>query len=212
MSISLPGCHGLPAALTRLISRAPFFAQQFLSRHSNLNISSVLRLSRTRVEVFMNHLSHAHLSRLAFTVILERELLMKRLITGALFLLCLITMAPVQAFADGGVCPRPPAGSVVAPPPRSLQQRGVLNVSFNFYTSVDDLGPHPVLLRDFGWDGVSHVACESGDTVNIHLTNMVQGAPLGPERNRFQYKDRLRRFHDDADLGQYALSWIERVA
>jgi FtsP/CotA-like multicopper oxidase with cupredoxin domain len=98
---------------------------------------------------------------------------------GILLALCFALLAPAQAFADGGVCPRPAVGSVVSPPPDLFSSGGVLNVSLNYYTSMDDVGR--TLFCFVTPDGMEsptlHV--NPGDTINIHLTNMVPSAPLG---------------------------------
>ncbi len=86
---------------------------------------------------------------------------------------------PSQAFADGGVCPRPAPGSVVTPPPDLFSSGGVLNVSLNYYTSMDDVGR--TLFCFVTPDGMESPTLHAnpGDTINIHVTNMVPSAPLG---------------------------------
>jgi FtsP/CotA-like multicopper oxidase with cupredoxin domain len=106
---------------------------------------------------------------------------MGRVLQGILIVLCLVVLAPVQALADGGVCPRPAPGSIVTPPPDLFSSGGVLNVSLNYFTSMDTVGR--TLFCFVTPDGMEsptlHV--NPGDTVNIHVTNMVPGAPLGAE-------------------------------
>jgi FtsP/CotA-like multicopper oxidase with cupredoxin domain len=88
-------------------------------------------------------------------------------------------LAPAQALADGGVCPRPAVGSIVAPPPDLFSDNGVLNVSLNYFTSMDDVGR--TLFCFVTPDGMEsptlHV--KPGDVINIHVTNQIPGAPLG---------------------------------
>ncbi len=104
---------------------------------------------------------------------------MRRAFQGLLLTLCLAVLAPAQALADGGVCPRPAAGSVVTPPPDLFSSGGVLNVSLNYFTSMDDTGR--TLFCFVTPDGMEsptlHV--NPGDTITIHVTNQIPAAPLG---------------------------------
>ena len=103
---------------------------------------------------------------------------MRHLVRGALVALCLAWLAPAQALADGGVCPRPAPGSIVTPPPDLYSAGGVLNVALNYFTSMDDVGR--TLFCFVTQDGMEsptlHV--KPGDVVNIHVTNQVPDAPL----------------------------------
>ena len=65
---------------------------------------------------------------------------MKSMICGALLALCCAFVAPSEALANGGVCPRPAAGSEIQPPPDLFSSGGVLETSLNYFTSVDDDG------------------------------------------------------------------------
>ena len=104
---------------------------------------------------------------------------MKSMIRGALLALCLGLLAPVQAWANGGVCPRPPVGSEIAPPPDLFSVNGTLETSLNYYTSVDDEGRtlFCFVTTDGKLSPTLHV--NPGDRIKIHLTNMVPAAPLG---------------------------------
>lgn len=104
---------------------------------------------------------------------------MGHLIRGTLLALCLALLAPAQAFADGGVCPRPAVGSEVLPPPDLFSNGGVLNVALNYFTSVDDVGR--TLFCFVTPDGMESPTLHAwpGDTINIHVTNQVSKAPLG---------------------------------
>ena len=103
---------------------------------------------------------------------------MGRLLQGALFLLGLGLLMPTHALADS-TCPRPAAGSEVLPPPDLYSDNGSLSVSFNFNTTVDDKGR--TLFCFVTPDGKESptLHMKPGDTVNIHMTNMVASAPLG---------------------------------
>jgi FtsP/CotA-like multicopper oxidase with cupredoxin domain len=104
---------------------------------------------------------------------------MGRVFQGILLVLCLALLAPAQALADGGACPRPAPGSVVTPPPDLYSSGGALTLSLNYFTSMDDTGR--TLFCFVTPDGMEsptlHV--NPGDTVNIHVTNQVPAAPLG---------------------------------
>ena len=99
---------------------------------------------------------------------------------AVLFALCLCSLLPSAALADGGVCPRPAPQSEVLPPPDIYSTNGAINVQLNYFTSVDDLGR--TLFCFVTADGVEsptlHV--NPGDTINITLTNMIQNIPGAP--------------------------------
>ena len=64
----------------------------------------------------------------------------RRVLLWGIALAGAMSVTPAQAFADGDTCPRPPVGSVVMPPPDLFSSGGVLNVTFDYHTSVDDVG------------------------------------------------------------------------
>jgi FtsP/CotA-like multicopper oxidase with cupredoxin domain len=104
---------------------------------------------------------------------------MERTIRGALLALILALLVPAQALANGGVCPRPPVGSEIQPPPDLYSANGKLEVSLNYYTSVDDEGR--TLFCFVTSDGMLsptlHV--NPGDQLIIHLTNQIPATPGG---------------------------------
>jgi len=105
---------------------------------------------------------------------------MGRVFRGILLALGFALLAPAQALAgDGGACPRPPVGSVVMPPPDLFSSGGVLNMSLNYFTSMDSVGR--TLFCFVTPDGKESPTLHAnpGDTINIHVTNMVPAAPLG---------------------------------
>src|SRR5437868_9635458 len=105
---------------------------------------------------------------------------MGRACRAVLWVCLLALLLPVQALADGGVCPRPAAGIELPQPPDLYSQNGVLNVSMGYHTSVDDAGR--TLFCFVTSDGLEsptlHV--NPGDTINIQLTNMMTEAPGAP--------------------------------
>jgi FtsP/CotA-like multicopper oxidase with cupredoxin domain len=105
---------------------------------------------------------------------------MHRVLHGALLALGLALLVPAQALANGGVCPRPAIGSEIQQPPDLFSVNGKLEVSLNYFTSMDDDGR--TLFCFVTADGTKmsptfHV--NPGDKLIIHLTNMVPAAPLG---------------------------------
>jgi FtsP/CotA-like multicopper oxidase with cupredoxin domain len=104
---------------------------------------------------------------------------MHRVFRGALLALGLALLVPAQALANGGVCPRPAIGSEIQQPPDLFSANGKLEVSLNYFTSVDDDGRtlFCFVTADGKLSPTFHV--NPGDSLIIHLTNMVPDAPLG---------------------------------
>ncbi len=103
---------------------------------------------------------------------------MRSVLCGMLLALGLMALMPGQAMAqDGGVCPRADAGSEVTRPPDLYSQNGVLNVSLNYFTSMDNAGR--TLFCFVTSDGIESPTLHAnpGDTINIALTNTLQAAP-----------------------------------
>jgi FtsP/CotA-like multicopper oxidase with cupredoxin domain len=86
---------------------------------------------------------------------------------------------PMQALADGGVCPRPAVGSEIQPPPDLFSVNGRLETALNYQTAVDDEGRMLFCFTtpDGALSPTLHV--NPGDRIVIHLTNTVPEAPLG---------------------------------
>src|ERR1700690_3827488 len=100
-------------------------------------------------------------------------------IRGLFFALCIALALPSHAFAQGSdPCPRPAAGSQVAPPPDLFSANGVLTVDMNYFTTVDEYSR--TLFCFVTPDGMEsptlHV--NPGDEIKINLTNKVP-VPLG---------------------------------
>lgn len=90
-------------------------------------------------------------------------------------------LSSVQAHVqDGGVCPRPDAGTEVTRPPDLYSHKGVLNVALNYRTSMDNAGRTLFcFVTKHGLESPTlHV--NPGDTINIALTNMLPSAPGAP--------------------------------
>jgi FtsP/CotA-like multicopper oxidase with cupredoxin domain len=105
---------------------------------------------------------------------------------GALFALVLCAIFPgVALAADGGICPRPDAGSEVSQPPDIYSTNGALNVVLNYYTSMDRAGRTLFcFVTNNGLESPTlHVS--PGDTINIALTNMVPPVPGAPAERMF---------------------------
>jgi FtsP/CotA-like multicopper oxidase with cupredoxin domain len=104
---------------------------------------------------------------------------MQRAIRGALVAFALALFVPGIAFADGGVCPRPPVGSEVQRPPDLFSQNGVLKLSLNYFTSVDDAGRTLFCFVTAEGQESPTLHVNPGDKIEIHLTNQVPNTPLG---------------------------------
>jgi FtsP/CotA-like multicopper oxidase with cupredoxin domain len=98
---------------------------------------------------------------------------------GPLFALAILSFMPLHAFAQGSTCPRFTAGSVVQQPTDLFSSNGVLNVTFNYVTTVDSDGR--TLFCFMTSNGVEsptlHV--HPGDTLNVTVTNRVPAPPAG---------------------------------
>ena len=100
-----------------------------------------------------------------------------------LWIAAVLSLLPVTVFAQttttSSPCPRPAAGSVVTAPPELFSQNGVLNVTFNYYTTVDSAGRTLFCFSTpNGFEGPTlHVM--PGDTLNVTVTNQVPAPPPG---------------------------------
>ncbi len=98
-----------------------------------------------------------------------------------LFALALCLAVPATARnQDGGSCPRPEAGSEVARPPDLYSANGVLNVAFDYFTSVDSAGRTLFCFVTADGQESPTLHVNPGDTINIHLTNRLPAMPGAP--------------------------------
>jgi FtsP/CotA-like multicopper oxidase with cupredoxin domain len=105
---------------------------------------------------------------------------MKSILGAMLLALSLGALIPTAALADGGACPRFDAGSDVPQPPDLYSQNGRLDVTMNYFTSVDSVGRtlFCFVTADGAESPTLHV--NPGDAIHITLTNMVPPIPGAP--------------------------------
>ena len=108
---------------------------------------------------------------------------MRSTVFRLLLIATMLVFASLSAFAGGSgssnPCPRPAAGSVVQNPPDLFSSRGVLNVTFNYFTTTDADGRTLFcFVTPNGQEGPTlHV--HPGDTLNVTVTNKVPPPPAG---------------------------------
>ncbi len=93
--------------------------------------------------------------------------------------LLLLLALPAAALASGNPCPRPAAGSVVMPPPEVFSNSGVLNVQFNYFTTVDAAGRTLFCFQTLDGRESPTLHVQPGDTLNFTVTNLVPAPPPG---------------------------------
>jgi FtsP/CotA-like multicopper oxidase with cupredoxin domain len=99
------------------------------------------------------------------------------LIRGLLLALTLGFLIPGHAFAQTDNCPRPPHGSVVTPPADIYSQNGVLQVSMNYYTQLDQYNRTLFcFVTASGQEGPT-LHANPGDKLVITLTDQVPNPP-----------------------------------
>lgn len=97
-----------------------------------------------------------------------------------LAVLIIALLSATAAEADGGVCPRPAAGSAVERPADLTSKNGVLKLKFNYFTSVDDAGRTLFCFVTPHGDESPTLHVNPGDTIKLNLTNAVPAAPGAP--------------------------------
>jgi FtsP/CotA-like multicopper oxidase with cupredoxin domain len=93
--------------------------------------------------------------------------------------LTLLFALPATALANTAPCPRPAAGSVVAPPPELFSSNGALNVQFNYFTTVDSAGRTLFCFQTLDGKESPTLHVQPGDTLNLTVTNLVPAPPPG---------------------------------
>ena len=92
----------------------------------------------------------------------------------------LLAFTPLTVFANSTApCPRPAPGSVVTPPPELFSRNGVLNVVFNYFTSVDAQGRTLFCFTTADGSQGPTLHVMPGDTLNVTVTNQVPAPPPG---------------------------------
>jgi len=91
--------------------------------------------------------------------------------------LLLLVVFPCCAFAASDPCPRPAQGSAIVNPPDLYSQNGVLTVTLDYYTTVDQWGR--TLFCYVTPDGIESptLHLNPGDTLDLTLTNKENGSP-----------------------------------
>jgi FtsP/CotA-like multicopper oxidase with cupredoxin domain len=99
---------------------------------------------------------------------------------AAVFAFVALILLPLHAFAQGSPCPRPAAGSVVQQPPDLFSSNGVLNVTFNYFTTVDAAGRtlFCFVTASGGLESPT-LHLHPGETLNVTVTNQVPAPPAG---------------------------------
>src|SRR6516165_5609901 len=107
------------------------------------------------------------------------------LLPAALLGLSVLAFTPANVFAADGratptdPCPRPLAGSVIFRPPDLFSRDGVLNVSFNYVTTLDDAGRTLFCFRTPEGLVSPTLHVKQGDTLNLTVTNKIPAPPSG---------------------------------
>ena len=98
--------------------------------------------------------------------------------TAFLILLAFI-LAPCWAFAGqpADPCPRPAQGSVITNPPDLYSQNGVLKVTLNYYTTVDQWGRTLFCYVTPQGDEGPTLHLNPGDVLDLTLSNRESGGP-----------------------------------
>jgi FtsP/CotA-like multicopper oxidase with cupredoxin domain len=98
-----------------------------------------------------------------------------RSVQTAFLLLMALTLAPCCALAQSDPCPRPAQGSVIVNPPDLYSQNGVLKVTLNYYTTVDQWGRTLFCYVDPQGDEGPTLHLNPGDTLDLTLSNRESG-------------------------------------
>ncbi len=101
-----------------------------------------------------------------------------RLVRTAFLVVVALIVAPCCAIAgQTDPCPRPAQGSVITDPPDIYSQNGVLKVTFNYYTTVDQWGRTLFCYSTPQGDEGPTLHLNPGDTLDLTLSNRESGSP-----------------------------------
>jgi FtsP/CotA-like multicopper oxidase with cupredoxin domain len=98
---------------------------------------------------------------------------------GALPLIVSIVFPALASAQTTGSCPRPTPGSVVTQPPDLYSKYGVLNLSFDYYTTVDTVGRTLFCFVTPAGQESPTLHVHPGDTLNLSVTNLNPVPPPG---------------------------------
>lgn len=93
-------------------------------------------------------------------------------IASAIIVLLACLIAPACALASNSPCPRPVDGSVITNPPDLYSENGVLKVSLNYYTTVDQWGRTLFCYNTPDGLEAPTLHLNPGDLLDLTLTNM----------------------------------------
>jgi FtsP/CotA-like multicopper oxidase with cupredoxin domain len=97
---------------------------------------------------------------------------------SAFLLLLALVLAPCCALAgQTDPCPRPAQGSVITDPPDIYSQNGVLKVTLNYYTTVDQWGRTLFCYTTPQGIEAPTLHLNPGDTLDLTLANRESGGP-----------------------------------
>src|SRR5229473_1000764 len=114
--------------------------------------------------------------------IFQREGNMHRIFLSLLLAVIALALMPFSTFAQstgnqGGPCPRPAAASAVLAPPDLFSGNGVLNVTFNYFTTLDSVGRTLFCFVTPSGQQAPTLHVAPGDTLNVTVTNQVPPPP-----------------------------------
>jgi FtsP/CotA-like multicopper oxidase with cupredoxin domain len=106
---------------------------------------------------------------------------MQRILLALLLAVLTSAIAAPSTFAQGtsAACARPNPGSTAATPPELASADGILQVSFNYLTGVDDAGRTLFCFKTAAGVESPTLRVHPGDTLEITVKNKIQSLPAG---------------------------------
>ena len=95
------------------------------------------------------------------------------------FLALLPPHALAQPAGTNAPCPRAVVGSLVTPPPDLFSRDGILDVTFDYLTAVDNAGRTLFCFKTPDGKESPTLHVKPGDTLNVTVTNRVPPPPAG---------------------------------